>query len=207
VDEFFHIRMKGGLSDVIWQHAKPGENVGEIRTLCYSFGPSGRREVPKEGVAMGYTCRLSGSERHKSIVRPEALNQSLINVVHHFHLSAPFVAVDADKSKIVINHYKYQVWKVFKQKFYRRVATYVADWKEKQNAGSRDRAPGLGTKAVEPADWANRFCEVKDFGLRNWVFRHFLDHRTHLLPWQPEFHHHIRKRRRPKDKIIIQPFL
>jgi len=206
VDEFFHIKMKGGLSRMIWQHAKPGDNVGEIRTLCFSFGPSGLREIPREGVAVGYTCRLSASERHKSIVRPEALNQSLINVVHHFHLSAPFVAVDADKSKIVINHYKYQVWKVFKQKFYRRVATYVADWQEKQNVGSKDRAPGLGTKAVEPPDWANRFCEVRDNGLRNWVLRNFLDRRTRLLPWQPEFEHHIRKRRRRKEKIMIQPF-
>ncbi|KAG4912356.1 hypothetical protein AAZX31_19G073500 [Glycine max] len=207
VDEFFNVKIKGGMHGVIWHHAKPGSNVGEIRTPCYSFGPSGLREVPKEGVAVGYTCRLAARERHKSIVRPEALNQSLINVVHHFHLGAPFVTVDVEKSEMMINHYKYQVWKVFKEKFYRRVATYVADWQEEQNVGSRDRVPGLGTKPVEPADWANRFCEVRDNGLRNWVLRNLEDRRTRLLPWQSEFEHHLRKRRRRKEKkpFMIQP--
>lgn len=200
VDEFFHIRVNGDLSRMIWHHAKPGQKVGEIRILCFSFGPSGQREVPREGVAVGYTCRLSGSERHKSIVRPEALNQTLINVVHHFHLRAPFVSVDAEKRKIVINHYKYQVWEVFKEKFYRRVATYVADWQQAENVRSKDRAPGLGTKPVEPPDWPNRFCEVRDNGLKNWVLKNFLDRRSHLLPWQPEFQNRIRKRRRRKDK-------
>ncbi|XP_061339569.1 glycosyltransferase family 92 protein RCOM_0530710 [Gastrolobium bilobum] len=200
VDEFFNIKIKGGLHHVIWHHARPGSNVGEIRTPCYSFGPSGLKDVPRQGVMVGYTCRLVARERHKSIVRPEALNQSLINVVHHFHLSAPFVAVDVDYGVMVINHYKYQVWKVFKEKFYRRVATYVADWQEEQNVGSKDRVPGLGTKAVEPADWSNRFCEVRDMGLRNRVLRNFVDRRTRLLPWQPEFEHHIKKRRRRKEK-------
>ncbi|RDX71758.1 Glycosyltransferase family 92 protein, partial [Mucuna pruriens] len=195
VDEFFHVKEKEGLHSVIWHHAKLENNVGEIRTPCYSFGPSGLREMPREGVTVGYTCRLRVRERHKSIVRPEALNQSLINVVHHFHLRSPFVFVDVESSVMIINHYKYQVWKVFKEKFYRRVATYVADWKEEQNVRSKDRAPGLGTKAVEPKDWANRFCEVKDMGLRNWVLRNFLDRRTRLLPWQPQFEHHLRRKR------------
>ena len=199
IDEFFNVRIVGGLHQVIRRHAR-SDNVGEIRTRCYSFGPSGLKEVPYEGMVVGYTCRLVASERHKSIVRPEALNQSLINVVHHFHLRTPFVAVDVEKGVMVINHYKYQVWKVFKEKFYRRVATYVADWQEKQNVGSKDRVPGLGTRAVEPADWSNRFCEVKDMGLRNWVLRNFMDRRTHLLPWQPEFEHRVKKRRRRKDK-------
>ncbi|XP_027351217.1 glycosyltransferase family 92 protein RCOM_0530710 [Abrus precatorius] len=200
VDEFFNVKMKGSLHHVIWHHAKPGNNVGEIRTPCYSYGPSGLREMPREGVMVGYTCRLGARERHKSIVRPEALNQSLINVVHHFHLSAPFVTVDVDNGAMVINHYKYQVWKVFKEKFYRRVATYVANWQDELNVGSKDRVPGLGTKAVEPKDWANRFCEVRDMGLRNWVLRNFMDRRTHLLPWQPEFEHHFKRRRRRKWK-------
>lgn len=203
VDEFFNVRVKGGLHHVIWHYARPGSNVGEIRTPCYSFGPSGLKKVPQEGVMVGYTCRLVARERHKSIVRPEVLNQSLVNVVHHFHLSAPFVTVDVDKGVMMINHYKYQVWEVFKEKFYRRVATYVADWQEEQNVGSKDRVPGLGTKAVEPEDWSNRFCEVRDMGLRNWVLRKFMDRHTHLLPWQPEFEHHVRRRRRRKGKGIV----
>lgn len=206
VDEFFNVKIKGNLHNVIWHHAKLGNNVGEIRSPCYSFGPSGLKQVPKKGVTVGYTCRLRARERHKSIVRPEALNQSLINVVHHFHLHEPFVSVDVESSVMMVNHYKYQVWKVFKEKFYRRVATYVADWKEQQNVGSKDRVPGLGTKPVEPADWPNRFCEVRDMGLRNMVLRNFLDRRTHLLPWQPEFEHHLRKRRRRMErKPIMTP--
>ncbi|WJX75831.1 hypothetical protein P8452_59321 [Trifolium repens] len=203
VDEFFNIKIKGGLKHVIWHYSRPENNVAEIRTPCYSFGPSGLKEVPREGVMMGYTCRLAARERHKSIVRPDALNQTLINVVHHFHLRTPFVAADVEKSVMVINHYKYQVWKVFKQKFYRRVATYVADWQLEQNVGSKDRVPGLGTKPIEPADWSSRFCEVHDMGLRNWVMRNFMDRRTHLLPWQPEFERHIKRRRRRKEKGIL----
>lgn len=202
VDEFFHVKVNGGLHRVIKHYVRPGRNVAEIRTPCYSFGPSGLKEVPREGVMVGYTCRLAARERHKSIVRPEALNQTLINVVHHFHLSAPFVAVDVEKGVMVINHYKYQVWEVFKEKFYRRVATYVADWQEEQNVGSKDRVPGLGTRAVKPEDWSSRFCEVRDMGLRNWAVRNFLDRRTHLFPWQPEFElHHKRKRRRKGKKL------
>ncbi|MED6204173.1 hypothetical protein PIB30_006589 [Stylosanthes scabra] len=196
VDEFFNVRGGGSLNKVIKLYSKV-KNLGEIRTRCYSFGPSGLKKVPREGVTVGYTCRLLGSERHKSIIRPDALNQSLINVVHHFHLRTPFVAIELEKGVMAINHYKYQVWEVFKEKFYRRVSAFVADWQENNNVGSKDRVPGVGTKAVEPKDWSNRFCEVKDMRLRNWVLKTFRDRRTRLFPWQPEFERHfIRKRRR-----------
>ncbi|KAL5057361.1 hypothetical protein RYX36_028965 [Vicia faba] len=203
VDEFFNVRIKVDLRHVIWHYSKPGKNVAEIRTPCYSFGPSGLKDVPSQGVMMGYTCRLAGRERHKSIIRPDALNQTLINVVHHFHLTPPFVAVDVEDGAMVINHYKYQVWKVFKDKFYRRVATYVVDWQKEENVGSKDRAPGLGTKPVEPTDWSNRYCEVKDLSLRNWVLKNFKDKKTHLFPWQREFEPHMRKRLRKKEKGIL----
>jgi hypothetical protein len=85
---------------------------------------------------------------------------------------------------MVINHYKYQGWEVFKEKFYRRVATYVADWQNEENVGSRDRAPGLGTRPVEPSDWAERFCEVNDTGLRDQVFEKFKDKKTQRLVWE-----------------------
>ncbi|MBA0829434.1 hypothetical protein Goarm_014042 [Gossypium armourianum] len=94
----------------------------------------------------------------------------------------PFI--DVDRRMMVVNHYKYQVWEVFKQKFYRRVATYVADWKDEQNVRSKDRAPGLGTRAVEPVDWASRFCEVTDTGLKDRVLRNFANPKNSLLPWQ-----------------------
>ncbi|KAF2305994.1 hypothetical protein GH714_009358 [Hevea brasiliensis] len=94
--------------------------------------------------------------------------------------------VNADRGVLVINHYKYQVWEVFKEKFYRRVATYVADWQDEQNVGSKDRVPGLGTRAVEPPDWASRFCEVTDTGLRDRVLGNFRNPITKLLPWQED---------------------
>lgn len=182
VDEFLYFPAESTLQDVLSNYSSQ-PSVGELRTACHSFGPSGRKSVPAEGVTVGYTCRMNAPERHKSIVRPDALNPSMINVVHHFHLKEGMRYVNMGQGVMVINHYKYQVWEVFKDKFYRRVATYVADWQDKENVGSKDRAPGLGTKAVEPPDWPSRFCEVNDTGLRDWVLRVFADRRTGLLPW------------------------
>ncbi|KAK6256348.1 Glycosyltransferase family 92 - like 3 [Theobroma cacao] len=193
VDEFFHLPSGLTLQAVLRNLSSRAPSldteaahipIGELRVSCYSFGPSGLRHVPRQGVMVGYTCRMTAPERHKSIVRPEALNSTLINVVHHFHLMHGFRFLDVDKTMMVVNHYKYQVWEVFKEKFYRRVATYVADWKDEQNVGSKDRAPGLGTKAVEPVDWSSRFCEVLDTGLRDRVLQNFVNPKTYLLPWQ-----------------------
>ncbi|GER55963.1 hypothetical protein STAS_33668 [Striga asiatica] len=159
-------------------------NVGEIRASCHSFGPSGLSVRPVKGVAVGYTCRLQSPERHKSVVRPEAVDPTLLNVVHHFKLREGFDYVNLPLGTVMINHYKYQVWEVFRAKFYRRVATYVVDWRENQNEGSRDRAPGLGTEAIEPPDWPKRFCEVWDTGLRDFVLANLADLSTGLLPWE-----------------------
>ncbi|KAM7509842.1 hypothetical protein LguiB_008717 [Lonicera macranthoides] len=185
VDEFFHLPSGLTLDNVLSKYSRSND-VAELRTLCYSFGPSGLKQVPPQGVTIGYTCRMHYPERHKSIIRPEALNSTLINMVHHFHLRNGFGYVNLGRKVMVINHYKYQVWEVFKEKFHRRVATYVSDWQQEKNVGSKDRAPGLGTRAVEPLDWSNRFCEVKDRGLRNRILRTFVDPKTGLLPWQIE---------------------
>uniref|UniRef100_A0A5B7C131 Glycosyltransferase family 92 protein n=1 Tax=Davidia involucrata TaxID=16924 RepID=A0A5B7C131_DAVIN len=184
VDEFLHLPSGLSMHDILWNQSRPSK-VAELRTSCYSFGPSGLKWVPAKGVTVGYTCRVSAPERHKSIVRPEALNSTLINLVHHFHLRDGFKYENMDRNMMVINHYKYQVWDVFKEKFYRRVATYVADWQEEENVGSKDRTPGLGTRAVEPPDWPTRFCEVTDTGLRDRVLEMFGgDRQTQVLPWQ-----------------------
>ena len=181
VDEFLHLPAGVSLYDVVWNQSS---TIAELRISCYNFGPSGLTSVPAKGVAVGYTCRLTAPERHKSMIRPEALNSTLINVVHHFHLRNGFDFLNVDRGVMVINHYKYQVWEVFKEKFYRRVAAYVADWQDDENAGSKDRAPGLGTRAVEPPDWSNRFCEVMDTGLRDRVLQMFEDPETQRMPWQ-----------------------
>ncbi|PKA60223.1 UPF0392 protein [Apostasia shenzhenica] len=174
VDEFiFFPSATIKLQDVLSNYSRMPW-IGELRTACHSFGPSGRKTAPPEGVTAGYTCRIAPPERHKSIIRPEALNPSLINIVHHFHLKDGMKYVNMDARTMVINHYKYQAWEVFKEKFFRRVATYVVDWREEENVGSKDRAPGLGTKAVRPSDWATRFCEVNDTGLRDRVLKKIL---------------------------------
>lgn len=182
VDEFFYFPNDLTIKDVLKNYTNQPW-VGELRTNCHNFGPSGHKKAPKKGVTVGYTCRSIAPERHKSIIRPEALNKSLINVVHHFHLREGMTSVNVGQGVMLINHYKYQAWEVFKEKFYRRVATYVADWRDEENVGSKDRAPGLGTKPVEPPDWPHRFCEVNDTGLRDWVVRVFKNPETGLLPW------------------------
>ncbi|MCL7040815.1 hypothetical protein MKW94_016691 [Papaver nudicaule] len=196
VDEFFYFPLPSARhpSDL----GVPGRNslrslvanfsssssIGEIRTACHSFGPSGLTEIPKQGVTTGYTCRLQSPERHKSIVRPEVLDDSLINVVHHFHLKAGYRYLNLPMSTAMINHYKYQVWESFRAKFSRRVATYVADWQDSQNEGSRDRAPGLGTEAIEPPNWPQQFCQVWDTGLRDFVMANLANPDSGILPWE-----------------------
>lgn len=198
VDEFFYFPYSTPRHQTFREVGYAGQNslrtlvanvsssprIAEIRTTCHSFGPSGLSKQPPQGVMAGYTCRLQSPERHKSIIRPMALDATLLNVVHHFHLRNGFKYLNLPQSTAVINHYKYQVWDVFKAKFYRRVATYVADWQENHNEGSRDRAPGLGTEAIEPPNWPQQFCEVWDTGLRDFVLANLVDTSNGLLPWE-----------------------
>jgi hypothetical protein len=135
-------------------------HVGQIYLPCYDFGPSGQTEHPREGVCQGYTCRLTKPQRHKSLVRLDAVTDSLMNSVHHFTLKSGFHHVWTGLARV--NHYKFQAWTEFKSKFKRRVSTFVADWTDPVNLKSNDRAPGLGVDPVEPAGWAFSFCEVRD---------------------------------------------
>lgn len=195
VDEFFYFprafRYQQGpglpgqnsLRDMVANYSS-STTVAEIRTACHSFGPSGLTSPPAQGVTVGYTCRLQSPERHKSIVRPDRLDSTLLNVVHHFRLAEGYIYVNTPEKTALINHYKYQVWETFRAKFYRRVATYVVDWQEDQNKGSKDRAPGLGTEAIEPPNWRLQFCEVWDTGLRDFVLANYADPGTGSLPWE-----------------------
>ncbi|KAE8778891.1 hypothetical protein D1007_48217 [Hordeum vulgare] len=136
------------------------DTVGQIYLACYDFAPSGQTEHPPEGVCQGYTCRLKNPQKHKSLVRLDAVEPSLMNVVHHFKLKPGFKSIWTAFARV--NHYKYQAWSEFKVKFKRRVSAYVADWKDPINLDSKDRAPGLGVDDKEPDGWAQKFCEVKD---------------------------------------------
>ncbi|KQK16652.1 hypothetical protein BRADI_1g29760v3 [Brachypodium distachyon] len=135
-------------------------DVGQVSLGCADFGPSGQTANPKEGVTQGYTCRKRTEERHKSLVRLDVVDRSLVNSVHHFALRPGFRG--EWNRRVRVNHYKYQAWEEFKVKFRRRVSTYVADWTDPVNLQSKDRTPGLGFEAVEPVGWTHKFCEVND---------------------------------------------
>ncbi|KAL6011951.1 hypothetical protein ACLOJK_002417 [Asimina triloba] len=141
--------------------------IGQISMRCYEFGPSNQRSHPKSGVTQGYTCRRRIEERHKSMVMLDAIDPSLLNVIHHFELRGGYRARALSSYQGVVNHYKYQAWPEFKKKFRRRVSAYVVDWRDAVNPASKDRTPGLGFAAVEPEGWKQKFCEVNDSQLRD----------------------------------------
>nr|XP_043615627.1 glycosyltransferase family 92 protein Os08g0121900 [Erigeron canadensis] len=146
---------------------------GELIIRCYEFGPSKQKKHPLLGVTQGYNCRNEVENRHKSIVLLDAVHESLLNVIHHFKLKDGYKSMKVDIEKVVVNHYKYQVWDEFKAKFRRRVSAYVVDWTRSVNLKSNDRAPGLGSLAVKPDGWEERFCEVYDNRLRDLTRRWF----------------------------------
>ncbi|XP_062086827.1 glycosyltransferase family 92 protein Os08g0121900-like [Humulus lupulus] len=161
-------------------------DIGQISIRCNEFSPSSQRSHPIEGVTQGYTCRRNVEQRHKSIVLLDAVDPSLLNAIHHFRMNDQYKTVTLSLDRAVVNHYKYQAWSEFQNKFRRRVSTYVVDWKEKANLGSNDRTPGLGFEAVEPEDWNQKFCEVRDERLKM-VIRKWFGSRTsygYKLAWQ-----------------------
>lgn len=147
--------------------------TGQILINCNEFGPSNQRTHPIEGVTQGYTCRRMIEQRHKSIVLLDAVDRSLLNVIHHFELRSGYRNKQMSMETGVVNHYKYQAWPEFQTKFRRRVSAYVVDWKEAVNPNSKDRTPGLGFHPIEPKGWADMFCEVRDERLKLFTQRWF----------------------------------
>lgn len=142
-------------------------SIGQLHIRCNEFGPSNQTSHPVEGVTQGYTCRRKVDERHKSIVLLDAVNSSLENAIHHFEVKKSiFRSILVSMEDVVVNHYKYQAWSEFRTKFRRRVSAYVADWTQAVNPTSKDRTPGLGFEPIEPAGWAEKFCEVRDHRLK-----------------------------------------
>ncbi|KAJ8540874.1 hypothetical protein K7X08_001690 [Anisodus acutangulus] len=132
-------------------------NVAQISIPCYEFGPSNQKEHPTRGVIQGYNCRRKLENRHKSIVLLSAVDQSLLNVIHHFKLKPGYNVKKLNVLEMVVNHYKFQAWSEFKAKFRRRVSAYVVDWTRPSNLGSNDRTPGLGYSPVEPIGGRKNF--------------------------------------------------
>ncbi|CAI0381698.1 unnamed protein product [Linum tenue] len=167
------------LKSLIPRKKSAGRVVGQVTIRCNEFGPSGRVTHPPDGVTQGYDCRRKLDNRHKSIVLLEAIDDSLLNAVHHFRLRGGgggeggklFRTKQVGMGAAVVNHYKYQAWSEFRAKFRRRVSAYVVDWRRAVNPASKDRAPGLGFEPVKPGDWERRFCEVRDDRLKSLVRR------------------------------------
>ncbi|XP_057794686.1 glycosyltransferase family 92 protein RCOM_0530710 [Salvia miltiorrhiza] len=147
--------------------------LGQISINCREFGPSEQKVHPVLGVIYGYDCRRRLENRHKSIVKLDAVDESLVNVIHHFYLKEGLRTRKLNTTAMVVNHYKYQAWPEFKAKFRRRVSAYVLDWTQKMNPKSNDRTPGLGFAPVEPAGWPQKFCEVRDEVLKDLAIRWF----------------------------------
>ncbi|CAK9223271.1 unnamed protein product [Sphagnum troendelagicum] len=147
--------------------------MGQLKIPCYTFGASGLVALPSSGQIVNYICRMRAPKRVKSIVRLVALSPTLCSQVHHFHLRSTFQEVRANIGQAAVYHYKYQVWEDFKTKFVHRVATFVPDWSDNYKLNHVDRTPGLGTKAVEPPAWAEKFCELNDTTLRDFALSQF----------------------------------
>ncbi|KAL3505498.1 hypothetical protein ACH5RR_035339 [Cinchona calisaya] len=147
--------------------------LGQVNIECREFGPSNQTEHPAEGVMQGYNCRKRYENRHKSIVLLEAIDNSLLNAIHHFNLKPGYRVRKVSIRETVVNHYKFQAWPEFKAKFRRWVSAYVVDWTQQVNAHSNDRTPGLGFSPVEPQGWPNKFCEVHDNGLKDFTRKWF----------------------------------
>lgn len=160
--------------------------LGQISIKCREFGPSEQKVHPVLGVIYGYDCRRRLENRHKSMVRLDAVDASLVNAIHHFNLREGFKTRKLNTTVMVVNHYKYQAWPEFKAKFRRRVSAYVLDWTQKMNPKSNDRTPGLGFAPVEPAGWPQKFCEVRDEVLKDLAIRWFgIDSEFGIkMPWE-----------------------
>ncbi|XP_022766551.1 glycosyltransferase family 92 protein Os08g0121900 [Durio zibethinus] len=142
-------------------------SIGQVSIKCNDFGPSDQKKHPAEGVIQGYNCRRRVEQRHKSIVLLDAIDHSLLNVIHHFGLNKSYYSwKDLPLDVAAVNHYKYQAWPEFMTKFRRRVSAFVADWMTGVNPKSKDRTPGLGFQPIKPERWENMFCDVKDERLK-----------------------------------------
>ncbi|KAH6759061.1 hypothetical protein C2S51_019296 [Perilla frutescens var. frutescens] len=178
VDEFVYSPSWQNLSEpspslLHWRIKLNSTKLGQFSINCREFGPSDQKVHPALGVIYGYDCRRRLENRHKSMVRLDAIDDSLVNAIHHFYLKEGFKTKKLNTTEMVVNHYKYQAWPEFKAKFRRRVSAYVLDWTQKTNPKSNDRTPGLGFSPVEPEGWPQKFCEVRDERLKDLAIRWF----------------------------------
>lgn len=158
--------------------------LGQLKLPLFNFGPSRLTTLPRSGQAVNYVCRLAAPKRVKSMVRVEAMTSTVCNRVHFFEIRQEFSQARVRKGSAMIYHYKYPVWEDFQYKFVRRVSAAVPDWTDNERLESTDRAPGLGTEPIQPKDWPERFCDVEDTALRDYVIRNFRSGTSDNLLWE-----------------------
>lgn len=160
------------------------KSVGQLKFACRNFGPSGLEDLPSSGQMVNYICRESKKNRKKSMVFLEALKPTRCGVIHYFDLKENYVNQELKPRDGAINHYKYQVWKIFETRYHRRVATYVFDWRHMHKKPPKlDLPAGLGYEPIEPKDWKSKFCAVNDTALRDHVEQMF-PLTNGKLPWE-----------------------
>ncbi len=65
------------------------------------------------------------------------------------------------------------------------MGTYIIrDPKVEHIEGVEDLKTQFGIGPIEPFDWPDRFCQLVDFGLRNFTLHTFQHPHTHQLLWQ-----------------------
>ena len=128
IDEFVYMPRHGRLATFLKdQKAKTGGI--EARMITMSSGDVHKVYKPSGGVLRSYSC-AGKSTNWKSIVRPYALHQSLVNAVHYYgYQYPPYTAKrmygktgNVETGDVRLYHYKNQAWEVFMRKYIRRAS-------------------------------------------------------------------------------------
>ena len=116
---------------------KKSKKIGgiELRMVTTSSGDVNMTKKPAGGVVRNYGC-TGKSTNWKSIVRPRALHQSMINAVHYYAYDYPeFTSAQyVSGSPVRLYHYKNQAWEVYMRKYVRRASPATRGFKHRDGS-------------------------------------------------------------------------
>lgn len=124
------------------------KNMGgiEMPMITMSAGNTSLIRKPPGGVVRNYECHGRGTNV-KSVVRPNALHHSLVNMVHQYTYKAGYKVERYLLSDLgpKLLHYKNQAWEVHMRKYMRRASPATSPFK----------VPGGGLPQIDepPAKW------------------------------------------------------
>jgi hypothetical protein len=122
-----------------------------IRMVTTSAGDTNMTLKPSGGVVRNYGC-TGKSTNWKSIVRPRALHQSMVNAVHYYGYDFPAYNQETYKTDgpIRLFHYKNQAWEVYMRKYVRRASPATRSFKmqDKSSEVSIDNPDAVWAKNV-----------------------------------------------------------